>query len=193
MFIIAGLGNPGQRYENTRHNIGFKVIDLLSLTHNIALKNKDIYAVGEGFIEGKKVILLKPLTFMNKSGFAIKRLSQRLKIFDLTNKLIVVHDDLDIDIGNLKIKKGGSSGGHKGVESIINELGFKDFIRVKIGIGRPAGIPVDEYVLSDFKIFEKRAINNVIIKATEAIVSIMTDGLEKAMSIYNRRLKSDSQ
>lgn len=193
MFIVAGLGNPGQRYVNTRHNIGFKVIDLLSLTHNIELKNKDIYVIGEGVIEGKKVILLKPLTFMNKSGFAIKRLSQRLKIFDLTNQLIVVHDDLDIDVGNLKIKKGGSSGGHKGVESIINELGFRDFIRVKIGIGRPVNIPVDEYVLSDFKISEKRAINNVIIKATEAIVSIMTDGLEKAMSIYNRRLKNNSQ
>lgn len=192
MFIIVGLGNPGRRYENTRHNIGFKVIDLLSIKHNIPLENKDIYAIGEGDIAEKNVILLKPLTFMNKSGFAIKSLAQRLKISDLTNKLIVVHDDLDIDVGNLKIKKGGSSGGHKGVESIINELGLKDFIRVKIGIGRPVNIAVDEYVLSNFKISEKKTISNVIIKATEAIASIMTDGLEKAMSIYNRRLKTDS-
>lgn len=192
MFIIIGLGNPGRRYENTRHNIGFKVIDLLSIKHNIPLENKDIYAIGEGDIAEKNVILLKPLTFMNKSGFAIKSLAQRLKISDLTNKLIVVHDDLDIDVGNLKIKKGGSSGGHKGVESIINELGLKDFIRVKIGIGRPVNIAVDEYVLSNFKISEKKTISNVIIKATEAIASIMTDGLEKAMSIYNRRLKTDS-
>lgn len=190
MFIIAGLGNPGQRFENTRHNIGFKVIKELSLRYSIPLKNKDIYIVGEGVIGDKDVILLKPLTFMNKSGLAVKKLSQKLKILDIADRLIVIHDDLDIEVGNLKIKKGGSSGGHKGVESIINEIGMKDFIRVKIGIGRPTDIPVEEYVLSNFKSSEKKLISDVIIKAAEAVVTIITEGLEKAMTIYNRRLKS---
>jgi PTH1 family peptidyl-tRNA hydrolase len=191
LFIIAGLGNPGQKYENTRHNVGFKVIDALSQKFNVPLKNRIIFIFGEGVIEGKRVILLKPLTFMNKSGLAIRGISEQLNIdlADLSDKLIVIHDDLDIDIGNIKIKKGGSSGGHRGVDSIINILGLKDFIRIKIGIGRPLRMPVDEYVLSNFKSSEKKIINDVIIKASEAVVTIMTEGIEKAMSKYNRRIK----
>jgi PTH1 family peptidyl-tRNA hydrolase len=189
LFIIVGLGNPGHKYEKTRHNVGFMVLDELSSRYNISFKEKDIYMIANGVLEGVKVILLKPLTFMNKSGIALKKLIQKIAIDKsyLATKLIVIHDDLDIDIGNIKIKKGGSSGGHKGVESIINEIGTKDFIRVKVGIGRPETVSVEDYVLSNFKISEKKIINDVIIKTSDAIVSIITEGLQKAMNKYNQR------
>jgi PTH1 family peptidyl-tRNA hydrolase len=189
LFIIVGLGNPGHKYEKTRHNVGFMVLDELSSRYNISFKEKDIYMIANGVLEGVKVILLKPLTFMNKSGIALKKLIQKIAIDKsyLATKLIVIHDDLDIDIGNIKIKKDGSSGGHKGVESIINEIGTKDFIRVKVGIGRPETVSVEDYVLSNFKISEKKIINDVIIKTSDAIVSIITEGLQKAMNKYNQR------
>lgn len=184
MWVIAGLGNPGSKYVNTRHNIGFKVIEQISKERNISLEKKDIYIIGKGVIEGEEIILLKPLLFMNKSGIAVNKI---LKQFNVEpDKLIVIHDDLDLAVGILKIKKNGSSGGHKGVESIIQETGTKNFIRIKIGIGRDSDIPVEKYVLSNFRSDEKDLINETIIKGAQAVFCIVKDNVDKAMNIFNR-------
>lgn len=188
MWIITGLGNPGNKYEGTRHNIGFKVIDRIAEKYNIRLEEKDIYIIGKGAIEGVDVILLKPLTFMNSSGLAVKKAVKKANIFPdkLHNSLIVIHDDLDIDTGKMKIRRNGSSGGHRGVESIIQELCTKDFVRLRIGIGRDKDIPVEEYVLTNFRPAEKNLIKDVIINSVHAIVTIVTEGIDKAMNKYNR-------
>lgn len=188
MWIIAGLGNPGTKYSATRHNIGFKVIELLSEEFDIPLREADMYFVGKGTIEGIDVILLKPLIFMNRSGVAIKKILKKNNLLsdDLTDRLIVVHDDLDMDLGVLKIRRNGSSGGHKGVESIIQEIGTKNFVRVKIGIGRDSSVPVEEYVLQNFKPSEENVIKDAIINAARAVTLIVTEGLDKAMNKYNR-------
>lgn len=188
MWIIAGLGNPGNKYSGTRHNIGFMVIDQLSEQYDIKLEDRDICSIGKGAVKGVDVFLLKPLTFMNRSGLAIKKTLKKLNILsdNLIDKLIVVHDDLDIDTGLIKIRKGGSSGGHNGIESIIQEIGTKDFIRVKIGIGRQKDIPAHDYVLRTFNLSEKNLIKDVIINAVNAVASIVTEGVDKAMNKYNR-------
>ncbi len=188
MWVIAGLGNPGERYSSTRHNIGFIVVDKLSGEHNIPLAVKDNYSIGRGTIDSDPVVLLKPLTYMNLSGTAVRKVLKRLNLLreGEIHNLIVVHDDLDIATGAIKIRRSGSSGGHKGIESIIRETGTKDFIRVKIGIGRDLHLPVDEYVLRRFRPAEKKLIEDVIIKAVTAIESIVTCGVEKAMNTYNR-------
>jgi len=188
MWIIAGLGNPGAKYSATRHNIGFKVIDLLSEKHFISLRKTDMYFEGKGAIEGMDVILLKPLTFMNKSGLAVKKILKKTSLIsnDLTDRLIVVHDDLDLNLGILKIRRNGSSGGHRGIESIIQELGTKNFVRIKVGIGRDKTIPVEEYVLQNFKLQEKKLIKDVIMCASLAVTAVVTEGIDKAMNKYNR-------
>ncbi len=184
MWVIAGLGNPGSKYANTRHNIGFKVIDQISKETNIPLEKKSTYIIGKGPIDGEEIILLKPFLFMNKSGIVVNKI---LGKFDVEpNKLIVIHDDLDLAVGVIKIKKNGSSGGHKGVESIIQEIGTKNFIRIKIGIGRDPDIPVEKYVLSDFRPDEKDIINETIIKGVQAVFCIVKDNVDKAMNIFNR-------
>lgn len=190
MWVIAGLGNPGSKYSATRHNIGFRVIDRLSEEYNIPLEERDAYMIGKGAIEGVNVILLKPLTFMNRSGLAVKKILKDANISadNLLDRLIVVHDDLDINAGAIKIRRGGSSGGHRGIESIIQELGTKDFVRIKVGIGRDKTVPVEEYVLQNFKSSEKNLIEDAIIFASRAVTAVVTEGIDKAMSKYNRSL-----
>src|SRR5512139_2882923 len=148
MVIIAGLGNPGTKYAKTRHNIGFRVIDVLAEEFRVPLQEKDLYVIGNGTIGGEECILVKPLTFMNRSGLALKKLLKKrpLSPEDLRSGLVVIHDDLDLETGKVRIRKSGSSGGHKGIESIITELATRDFIRVKIGIGREGDVPAEEYV-----------------------------------------------
>ncbi|MDI6801964.1 MAG: aminoacyl-tRNA hydrolase [Thermodesulfovibrionales bacterium] len=188
MWVVAGLGNPGDKYSRTRHNIGFLVIDRLSEVYSIPLIEKDLYIIGKGAIEGSEAILLKPLTFMNRSGIAVSRILQKKGI--TPDRLIIIHDDLDIDTGLIKIRRSGSSGGHKGIESIIQELGTKDFVRLKLGIGRGACVPVEKYVLSNFKPIEKSLIKDAIIKSADAVASIMTEGIDKAMNRYNRSVRA---
>lgn len=184
MWIIAGLGNPGTKYLKTRHNVGFTVIDLLSDDLNIPLVEKELFMYGRGEAEGNAIVLLKPLTFMNRSGIAVKKI---LKKFNSSpEKLLVVHDDLDLEAGALKIRKNGSSGGHKGIESIIQEISSREFVRVKLGIGRDNSVPVEKYVLSSFKPFEKERLRDVIIKAEDVVKVIIRDGVEKAMNKFNR-------
>jgi PTH1 family peptidyl-tRNA hydrolase len=191
VWVIAGLGNPGSKYSATRHNIGFRVIDRLSEEYNIPMEERDVYMIGRGAIEGVNVILLKPLTFMNRSGHAVKKILKKANVFanNLMDRLIVVHDDIDIDTGAIKIRRGGSSGGHRGIESIIQELGTKDFVRVKVGIGRDKDIPVEEYVLQNFKPSEKNLVKDVIIFASHAVTAVVTEGIDKAMNKYNRSPK----
>lgn len=187
MWVIVGLGNPGDKYAKTRHNIGFRVIDQLSEIYNIPLRENNMYAIGRGAIKGHEVILLKPLTFMNRSGLVVRDIFRRFNISTdkLLNALIVIHDDIDLDIGIIKIKRNGTSGGHRGIESVIQEIRTKDFVRIKVGIGRDKDIPVEEYVLRDFRLSEKNLIKDVIIKSVDAAAVIVTEGIEKAMNTYN--------
>ena len=134
MWLVTGLGNPGARYSRTRHNIGFLVLEELAARNTLEFKDKTDYRICKGSIEDDQVVLLEPLTFMNRSGAAVKKLSGKFSISP--ENIIVVHDDLDLGTGKLKIRKKGSSGGHRGIESIIQNIGSTDFTRVKIGIGR---------------------------------------------------------
>ena len=189
MWVIAGLGNPGTKYSGNRHNVGFKVIDRIAEEYDIPLEEKDIYIIGKGAVEGVDVILLKPLTFMNRSGLAVKKILKKKNLSP--DNLIVVQDDLDMDTGIIKIRKNGSSGGHRGIESVIQEIGTRDFIRVKVGIGRDNDIPVEKYVLMNFRPSEKIQAKDGIIKAAEAVASIAAEGVERAMNKYNRSVKAD--
>ena len=189
MILIAGLGNPGQKYKNTRHNLGFRAIDGLSSDFEIELsldEKKEICA-GKGSISGKKIILAKPQSFMNNSGHPIAELVKYYKIAH-EDSLIVVCDDLDTALGRIRIRKSGTSAGHNGIESIISALGSNVFVRVRIGIGRPEiKEKVTDYVLSVFEKDEIDIANESIVRAKEAVVSIIKNGIEDSMNIYNRR------
>ncbi len=186
MVLIVGLGNPGRKYKNTRHNIGFMVIEELAERYNLKFTEREDYLLAKGEIEGKEITLLKPLTYMNLSGKAVRKVVDDKILDKLPNSIIVVHDDLDLPVGRIRIKKGGSSGGHRGVQSIIDNLGTKDFIRLRIGIGKPIGIDASEYVLMPFSKEEKSLLKEKISQSADSIVTIIRDGVEKAMNIFNR-------
>lgn len=188
--IVAGLGNPGQKYVKTRHNAGFMVVDALTELNNISFQKKRSdgaeYACAELRSGGNTILFIKPLTFMNKSGMAIAPL---LRFYRLPpDNLLVVHDDLDLNAGRMKFTAGGGAGGHNGIKSIISSLGTKDFPRLKIGIGRPeTPIPVERYVLSSFLKGEQPLLNDVIDDAVRGIGVWIEDGIDKAMNLYNRK------
>lgn len=198
MWFIVGLGNPGRTYSKTRHNLGFMVLDALSHRFSIPINRESKnYIYGKGNIHGKDVILIKPLTFMNLSGLAVRPILKRFGVpasQDLLGcNMIVVHDDLDLNTGILRVKKNGSSGGHKGVESIIENTGTKDFVRLRLGIGRPQvgttrfrGIPAEDYVLSNFSSQERVLIKKCIERAVEAIGVIIDKGISYAQSRFHR-------
>lgn len=183
MWIVAGLGNPGKRYSRTRHNIGFMVVEEIARRYEIDFKEKKKYRIRTGSIDGEKVLLIEPLLYMNNSGLAVKDVLDRFNI--PLEKLIVIHDDIDMELGKLRIRKKGSSGGHKGVESIIQNLSSKDFARLKIGIGRQEGVTPEDYVLSRFRKNEIPLIKSTIERASDAVTCIVLDGLEKAMNKFN--------
>lgn len=184
--IIAGLGNPGIEYALTRHNVGAMVIDSI-----IDDRDLDITEVREGSfaqmsVSGSPVYLFKPNTYVNSSGRAVKAFMARFQV--KTGDLIVIHDDLDLDLAGLRIKAGGRSGGHRGVDSIIGALGADDFIRVKVGIGRPPGRKDPaEFVLEPFTEAEAPEISVTIAEAADAVVSIIENGVEAGMNRYNQR------
>jgi len=185
MYLIVGLGNPGKEYEMTRHNIGFLVIDRLAKDFGIEVAKSHCQAtIGQASIGSTKVLLAKPQTFMNLSGNSVNELLKWHKI--LPDNLIVIHDDLDIDIGKLKIKQKGNSAGHKGIESIISMIGTAEFIRVRIGIGRE-GVGGDNsgYVLSKIPANEIDAIDQAVVDAADAIMTIVKTGIRSAMNRYN--------
>lgn len=184
MWLIVGLGNPGKIYAKTRHNIGFMVIDALSTKFSVPLKNKTKnFTYGKGVIEGVDSILIKPLTFMNRSGAAVR---DALKKYKDVDNLLVVHDDIDLNTGTIRIKDNGSAGGHRGVESIIELIDTKDFLRLKIGIGRSDSISAEDYVLSPFTKQERPIIKKTIEKAVDAIAAIPNKGISYAQNKFHR-------
>lgn len=186
MFIIAGLGNPGRQYEGTRHNIGWQVIDELAQKHHIkVMESKFKGLIGKGMIGGEKVILLKPLTFMNLSGESVREAVNFYKI-DETMNLIVIADDISLDVGRIRIRKKGSAGGHNGLKNIIAHLGHEEFIRIKLGVGdKPAGYDLADYVLGHFGKEEEKILAESRTDAVLAVEAIMEDGIDKAMNKYN--------
>lgn len=185
MKLVAGLGNPGDRYSNTRHSIGFMVIDALGSRHGIRVdKNKKKSLTGSGVITEEKVIMAKPQTFMNLTGEALGPLFSFLDI-DFED-VIVIHDDLDLDFGRIKIKAGGGHGGHNGIRSIISHFGAKNFVRVRVGIGKPpVGWDVAKYVLNSFSAEEKKDLDALIDRASDAVEMIISTGHLKAMNAFN--------
>ena len=185
LFIVAGLGNPGRNYANTRHNVGFDTIDLLSHRNNIKInkiKFKSVY--GEGIIGGNKIILLKPQTYMNNSGMALLDLYRFYK--PPIQNMIVIVDDVDIEFGTIRIRKKGSSGSHNGLKSIIYNLNRDDFPRVKIGIGdKMEGQDLADFVLSRFSKDEREIVDEIITRAALAVETIINYDIDKAMNEFN--------
>jgi PTH1 family peptidyl-tRNA hydrolase len=189
MKLIVGLGNPGRSYARNRHNVGFIALNRFARSEGIKFdRKKGLARIGEGEVVGNKVMLARPQTFMNNSGQSVSRLVRKFQI--APNDLIVIHDDLDLPLAKIRISHGSSSGGHKGTNSIIQELGTQDFIRLRIGIGRPDEPEVSEddiidYVLSDFSPAEKRAIDKIIPTVSEAILCLLSEGLTPTMNRFN--------
>lgn len=188
MYIIVGLGNPKKEYENTRHNIGFDVIDRLAEEEKISvLEKKHKAIIGKGYVAGQKCILAKPQTYMNLSGESVRELVDYYKV-DETVELIVISDDISLDVGQLRIRKKGSAGGHNGLKNIIAHLGHDTFIRIKMGVGeKPKGYDLADYVLGHFTGDERKIMDEAAARATEAIRMIITQDAEKAMNAYNRK------
>ena len=185
--MIAGLGNPGKEYVPTRHNIGFTVLDRLSKKWRAGFNSRQFNSlIGEGVLAKRWFVLIKPLTMMNNSGKAVKK---ALSFHDLdSSKLLIICDDFNLSLGTLRLRRGGSSGGHRGLQSIIDELGTNQFARLRIGIGLPPeGEEASDYVLKDFLPQEKEYVDNMIVKAVKAIEIFFRQGIEKAMQWSNRR------
>jgi len=188
MYIIVGLGNPGKEYSNTRHNIGFRVIDRIADQYRIEVsENKHKAKVGKGIIGGQKVVLVKPQTFMNLSGESIRSVIDFYKI-DEKEELIVIYDDISLDVGQLRIRKKGSAGGHNGIKSIIAHLGHDTFLRIKMGVGeKPSGYDLADYVLGHFTKEENQVMEEAINNAALAVESMITEGPDTAMNRYNKK------
>jgi len=187
MFLVVGLGNPGDEYSLSRHNIGFIVVDELAKKLNVGLKKKGFRGLfTEATLDQKKLILLKPHTYMNRSGTAVK---EAVDYFNISiGDVIVVQDEIDLPVGSLLIKSGGGSAGHKGIESIMNSLGDKGFIRLRIGVGKPDNKPeVTNYVLSKLRSHEREEILKIIQRAVEAIIEVIQNGIQSTMNKFNKR------
>lgn len=187
MYIICGLGNPGKRYEKTRHNVGFMAIDKLAGRLNISVnKLKHNALIGEGRVGTKKVILMKPQTFMNLSGETIRSACDFYKV-DPEN-ILVIYDDIDFDAGVLKIRQKGSAGSHNGMKSIVSHLGTTEFPRVRIGVSKPKnGGDLVDFVLGRPDKDEEKLIEEVLDKAADAVISVVEDGVDIAMNRFNSR------
>jgi PTH1 family peptidyl-tRNA hydrolase len=184
-WLVIGLGNPGKRYRLTKHNVGFRVVDRFAEKKGIKLKRRlGKVQIGEGRIGSDRVVIAKPLTFMNRSGAVVRKLIKEWGI--PLDHLVVVHDDLDIGCGRIKIKEKGGHGGHKGVSSIIEQVGSSEFLRVKVGIDKPQ-TPEEgaDYVLSPFDNEQLPLVEESMDQASEAIEAIIVSGKAKAMSMYN--------
>jgi PTH1 family peptidyl-tRNA hydrolase len=184
--LVVGLGNPGSQYAGNRHNAGFMVLDRFAAMVDIPLTKKVFSGLcGEGYWQGDKIILLKPQTFMNLSGRSVAEAARFHKIPPA--EIIVLHDELDIPFGSLKLKEGGGHGGHNGLRSIIQELGSAGFIRLRIGIDRPSYPDVSGYVLQNFSPAETKHLDDVFDGAVAALETVLKEGLKKGMSLFNNR------
>lgn len=189
MYIIVGLGNPAGKYESTRHNIGFDVIDKLAEQENIGvLEKKHKAVIGKGVIAGEKCVLAKPQTYMNLSGESVRELLDYYKV-DAAEGLIVISDDVSLDVGQLRIRKKGSAGGHNGLKNIIAHLGHDTFMRVKIGVGeKPKDWELADYVLGRFSPQERSIMEEAVLRAADAIRMMILKDADAAMNEFNRKV-----
>ena len=189
MIIIAGLGNPGREYENTRHNAGFMTIDKLAESCGIDISEKKHKALmGKGVIEGQKVILAKPQTFMNSSGESLRELTDYYKP-DIAAEVIVIYDDITLDVGSIRVRKHGSAGGHNGMKSIIAHLGTEEFQRIRVGIGeKPPKMDLADWVLGHFPKEDKEHLEDGLKDACDAVLLLINKEPDEAMNRYNRKV-----
>lgn len=186
MKLVLGLGNPGRRYTRTRHNLGFLLLDRIGEARGIRIGDERCESlVGRGEWEQESLVLAKPQTYMNNSGLAAAALLRRFRVRGAD--LVVAYDDLDLPFGRLRIRCGGSAGGHRGMASILQHIADRDFVRVRIGIGRPPeGMDTVDYVLSRFSPEEQDSLDGVLAKAAEAVEAIVLEGPVRAMESFNR-------
>lgn len=187
MYLIVGLGNPGDKYAGTRHNIGFSAITYLSDRFQIPLnQNKHKAIFGTGYISGEKVILAMPQTFMNLSGESVRPLADFFKV--PPENILVIFDDISLPVGQLRIRKKGSAGGHNGIKSIISHLGTEEFPRIKIGVGeKPEGWDLADHVLARFPKEQEAQVRESLSDATDACEKLLSEGIEAAMNLYNQK------
>jgi len=186
-WAVIGLGNPGEDYARTRHNAGYMTLDILSKEEDIPFSQKKFDArIGKGILSGKTALLVKPETFMNRSGIAVARFIHFYRL-DM-ERVIIVHDDIDLVSGDVRVKVGGGSAGHRGLESVIRETGLADFVRIRIGIGRPAErMAVERYVLERFSEDEMPVAASAAVKAAGAVKEVVASGPQRAMNRVNVR------
>ena len=188
LWLVVGLGNPGPRYQGNRHNVGFMVVDLVSKHGaNFAWTRSDRFScdLAEGLLAGAPTLLVKPRTFMNLSGTSLAPLSRFHRASP--ERMVVVHDDVDLEPGRLKVKAGGGDGGHNGLRSLSESLGTGDYLRVRFGVGRPASGEVADHVLSDFDAAELEGVQRGIARAADAVTAILRNGPRDAMNRFNAR------
>ena len=183
--IVVGLGNPGDRYRDTRHNIGFRCVDRVAGDHAIELSRRQRRAlIGEGVIDGRRVVVARPRTYVNRSGEAVAYLLTRYAVSP--RQLLVVYDDMDLPLGKLRLRPTGSTGGHNGVKSIIDAVGTREFPRLRIGIGRPAeGVDEVDHVLGTMSPDDRREIDEAVERAADAVISVISEGITVAMNRFN--------
>lgn len=192
MFVIAGLGNPGRKYENTRHNMGFLVIDRIAEKSGINVNKLKFRAlVGDGVISGRKVLLVKPQTYMNLSGESLREVVDYYGVEP--EDVLVIYDDFDLETGALRIRKKGSAGSHNGMKSVISHLQSEDFPRIRIGIGRSGSLDWKDFVIGKVGRDEKKSIEDAVERAAEAVVCILEKGIDTAMNKYNVRIKTSGK
>jgi PTH1 family peptidyl-tRNA hydrolase len=184
--LIVGLGNPGTKYGANRHNVGFRCVEHLASAHSLSFDRRQKRAsLALGTVLQRSVILAKPRTFMNRSGYAVAALVHFYRV--TLDRLLVVYDDLDLPLGTLRMRPSGGSGGHRGMRSIVNQLGSRDFARLRIGIGRPPGrMDPADYVLQDFSADEEVLLEEALGQAVTAVEAWLRDGIEQAMTLHNR-------
>lgn len=188
MFVIVGLGNPGKKYENTRHNAGFIAVDALAAKYGISISEKKHKALcGTGYIEGNKVLLVKPETFMNLSGESVRSVMDFYKI-DPEEDMLVIYDDISLAPGNIRIRKKGSAGGHNGIKSLIAHTGTQNFMRIKVGVGeKPSGWDLADYVLGHFSDDDNTKLKEVMPDIIQAAVLMLQGDVDKAMNDFNAK------
>lgn len=188
MYIIAGLGNPTAQYEHTRHNIGFDTITYLADRYHITMNTKKFQAIcGAGVIEGQKVLLLKPQTYMNLSGNSIGEAVNFYKL-DPATEVIVIYDDIALDPGYIRVRKKGSAGGHNGIKDIITHLGTQEFQRIRVGVGeKPKDYDLAAYVLGHFTAEDRKKVEEAIAQAADAVELMVQDRTDEAMNLYNKK------
>lgn len=188
MFVIVGLGNPGKKYENTRHNVGFIAIDALAEKYGISISEKKHKALcGSGIIEGMKVLLVKPQTYMNLSGESVAEVLNFYKL-DPEEEMLVIYDDISLAPGNIRIRKKGSAGGHNGIKSLIAHAGTQGFMRIKIGVGeKPSGWDLADYVLGHFSEEDTVKLKEIMPDVIQAAVLMTQGDVQKAMNDYNAK------